>query len=65
MGGIGWDKDFLKSKLHVYGIDDIKIIIYNMKMWLKEGGSLEKHQREKPLGTIHWILVIVFINKIL
>ena len=29
LGGVGWDrKEFLGSNLHVYGKDDIKIVIY-------------------------------------
>ena len=29
LGGVGWDKnEFPKSNLHVYGKDDIKIVIY-------------------------------------
>ena len=32
LGGAGWDKkESSKSNLHVYGKDDIKIIVYNMK----------------------------------
>ena len=29
LGGVGWDrKEFPRSNLHVYGKDDIKIVIY-------------------------------------
>ena len=46
LGGVGWDrKEFPKSNLHVYGGDDNRIIVYNMKMWLKEGD--QKITREK------------------
>ena len=40
LGGVGWDrKEFLESNLHVYSRDDIKIVVYSMGRWPKEGGS--------------------------
>ena len=38
--GVGWDKkEFSESKLHVYGRDDTKIVVYSMGRWPKEAGS--------------------------
>ena len=38
LGGVGWDKkEFLESNLHVYGGDDIKIVVYSMGSWPKSG----------------------------
>ena len=38
LGDVGYDKkEFLESKLHVYGRDDIKIVVYNMGRWPKKG----------------------------
>ena len=40
LGGVGGDrKEFSESNLHVYGRDDTQIVVYNMEMWPKEGGS--------------------------
>ena len=37
---VGWDKkEFLESNLHVYGRDNIKIVVYSMGGWPKGGGS--------------------------
>ena len=43
--GVEWDnKEFLEYNLHMYGGDDTRIIVYNMEMWLEEGGGAsEKH----------------------
>ena len=42
LGGVGWDKkEFLESKLHVYGRDDTMIVVYSMRRWHK-GGESEK-----------------------
>ena len=31
LGGVGWDKkELLESKIHVYGRDNTKIVIYSM-----------------------------------
>ena len=39
LGGVGWDKkELLESKIHVYGRDDTKIVVYSMGMWPKERG---------------------------
>ena len=46
LGGVGWDKkEFPESNLHVYGKDDIQIVVYKMERWPKEKGS-EKHQKK-------------------
>ena len=38
LGGVGWDKkEFPESNLHVYGKDDIKIVVYSMRRWSKKG----------------------------
>ena len=37
LGGVGWDKKkFIESNLHVYGGDDIKVVVYNMGRWPKK-----------------------------
>ena len=37
-----WDKEKLpEPNLHVYGKDDTKVMVYNMRKWPKKG-------REKP-----------------
>ena len=37
LGGVGWDrKEFLESNLHVYGRDDIKIVVYSMRRCTKK-----------------------------
>ena len=36
LGGVRWDKKkFPNPKLHVYGGDDTRIIVYSMEMWPK------------------------------
>ena len=43
LGGVGWDrKEFPKSNLHVYGEDDIKIVIYSMGRCTKKRGEKMK-----------------------
>ena len=42
--GIGWDRrEFLKPNLHVYGEDDIEIIVYIMEEW-PNGRGEEKNE---------------------
>ena len=37
--GVGWDrKEFPESNLHVYGKDDIKIVIYSVGRCTNKGG---------------------------
>ena len=49
LGGVGWDrKEFPESDLHVYGRDDTKIVVYNMKRCTKKGIRGEI----KPILTI-------------
>ena len=51
LGGVGWDrKEFPESNIHVYGRDDTKIMVYNMRRWLKERGHKKKITGEKSLG---------------
>ena len=38
LGGVGWDKKFLESNLHMYGRDDTKIVVYSMGRWPKGAG---------------------------
>ena len=43
--GIGWDRrEFLEPNLHVYGEDDIGIIVYSMEEWLEEGHRKKNHE---------------------
>ena len=36
-------RELLELNLHLYGRDDTKIIVYNMKEWLERGGDLENN----------------------
>ena len=57
-----WDREKLpEPNLHVYGKDDTKIMVYNMRMWLekKEGTKKDLEQkrlRNKSLKEELWIL---------
>ena len=44
LGGVGWDKKFLESNLHMYGRDDTKIVVYSMGRWPRGagGGKIKK-----------------------
>ena len=49
-----WDREkFLEPNLHVYGKDDTKIMVYNIRRWLKKGGTKkdleQKRLRNKSL----------------
>ena len=47
-----WDKGKLQERnLYVYGKDDTKIMVYNMRRWPKESGS--KDLEKKDLETSH------------
>ena len=47
-GGVRWDREKLSEpNLHVYGKDDTKIMVYNMRRWLKKGDK--KTQRKKKI----------------
>ena len=46
-----WDREKLpEPNLHVYGKDDTKIMIYNMRKWPKKGG-LENLERKRLRNT--------------
>ena len=41
-----WDREKLpEPNLHVYGKDDTKIMVYNMKKWPKKKGSENLEQK--------------------
>ena len=62
-GGVGWDKkEFLDPNLHVYGRDDTKIRIYNMKRWPKEKKEGRKLCND-PLNSCNLVLSIKHYNK--
>ena len=45
-GGVRWDKKKLSEpNLHVYGKDDTKVMVYNMRKWPKKG--MEKPRAKK------------------
>ena len=47
-----WDREkLLEPSLHMYGNDDTKIIVYNMRRWPKKKGS--KNLEQKDLETSH------------
>ena len=42
-----WDREKLSEpNLHVYGKDDTKIMVYNMRKWPKRGGSENLEQKK-------------------
>ena len=44
-----WDREkLLEPNLHVYGKDDTKIMVYNIRRWPKKGGT-KKDQEQKRL----------------
>ena len=55
-----WDREKPpKRNLHVYGKDDTKIMVYNMRRWPKERGGKrpgEKRLRNKSLKEELWTL---------
>ena len=43
-----WDREKLpKPNLHVYGKDDTKIMVYNMRRWPKRRGLKKKPRAKK------------------
>ena len=56
-----WDRGKLSEpNLHVYGKDDTKIMVYNMRRWPKKRGTKkdleQKRLRNKSLKEEFWIL---------
>ena len=50
LGGIEWDKkEFLESKLHMYGRDDTKMVVYSMGRWPKKG---DRKNSRNPCNNI-------------
>ena len=42
-----WDREkLLKPNLHVYGKDDTKVMVYNMRKWPKKGITKSKAKRD-------------------
>ena len=45
-----WDREKLpEPNLHVYGKDDTKIMVYNMRMWLEKKEGTKKDLEQKRL----------------
>ena len=45
-----WDREkFSEPNLHVYGKDDTKIIVYNMREWQRTKGDKKKNLVQKRL----------------
>ena len=45
-----WDREKLpKPNLHVYGKDDTKIMVYNMRRWLEKNEGTKKDLEQKRL----------------
>ena len=43
-----WDREKLpEPNLHVYGKDDTKIMVYNMRKWLKRGDRKKPRAKKK------------------
>ena len=55
-----WDREKLpEPNLHVYGKDDTKIMVYNMRRWLKKGDKKPREKRKlrnKSLKEELWTL---------
>ena len=48
-----WDKEKLpEPNSHVYGKDDTKIIIYNMRKWRRKRGSKYLEQKKRLRNTL-------------
>ena len=42
-----WDREkLLEPNSHMYGKDDTKIMVYNMRKWPKKGGSENLEQKK-------------------
>ena len=52
LGGVGWDKEFLESNLHVYDGDDTKIVVYSMGRWPKEKDQKKSRNLCKNMITL-------------
>ena len=47
-GGVRWDREKLpEPNLHVYGKDDTKIMVYNMRMSQKRGDRKTQSKKTK------------------
>ena len=47
-----WDKEKLpESNLHVYGKDDTKVMVYNMRKWPKKGIKKPRAKKMKKYIT--------------
>ena len=45
-----WDREKLpEPNLHVYGKDDTKIMVYNMRRWLEKNEGTKKDLEQKRL----------------
>ena len=56
LGGVGWDrKEFPKSNLHVYGEDDIKIVIYSMGRCTKKGEKKSSNFDNKRINSYNFV----------
>ena len=58
LGGVGWDrKEFSESNLHVYGRDDTKIVVYNMRRCTKKGGWEKKSSNfyDKTVNSCNFV----------
>ena len=54
-GGVGWDmKEFPESDLHVYGRDDTKIVVYNIRRYTKRGGG-SRNFYKKPVNSCNFV----------
>ena len=56
LGGVGWDrKEFSKSNLHVYGENDIKIVIYSMRRCTKKGEKKSSNFDDKTVNSCNFV----------
>ena len=47
---MSWDKEkLLEPNFHVYGKDDTKVMIYNMRKWPKKGIKKKKNLERKEI----------------
>ena len=48
-----WDKEKLpEPNLHVYGKDDTKVMVYNMRKWPRKRGSKYLEQKKRLRNTL-------------
>ena len=56
LGGVGWDgKEFSESNLHVYGKNDIKIVIYSIGRCTKKAEKNQVIWNDKRISFCNFV----------